>query len=217
MAKKQYAVLGLGNFGTSVALTLQNLGCDVIAADNNMERVQKIADMVSYAMKGDIDEADFIRTLGVRNLDGVIIAVSENRESSIMATLLVKEEGAPYILAKANDKRHAAILMKIGADAIVYPEREMGARVAKNLVSTEFADWITLSPDYSMIETEIPKKWVGKTLRQLEVRKQHEVSVVGYIDEGDVELNPDPDEILKDDIILILVGSNLALQKLQKR
>ena len=217
MAKKQYAVLGLGNFGTSVALTLQNLGCDVIAADNNMERVQKIADMVSYAVKGDIDEADFIRTLGVRNLDGVIIAVSENRESSIMATLLVKEEGAPYILAKANDKRHAAILMKIGADAIVYPEREMGARVAKNLVSTEFADWITLSPDYSMIETEIPKKWVGKTLRQLEVRKQHEVSVVGYIDEGDVELNPDPDEILKDDIILILVGRNLALQKLQKR
>ncbi|MDY5985395.1 potassium channel family protein [Sporofaciens sp. SGI.106] len=217
MAKKQYAVLGLGNFGTSVALTLQNLGCDVIAADNNMERVQKIADMVSYAVKGDIDEAEFIRTLGVRNMDGVIIAVSENRESSIMATLLVKEEGAPYILAKANDKRHAAILMKIGADAIVYPEREMGARVAKNLVSTEFADWITLSPDYSMIETEIPKKWVGKTLRQLEVRKQHEVSVVGYIDEGDVELNPDPDETLKDDIILILVGSNLALQKLQKR
>ena len=89
--------------------------------------------------------------------------------------------------------------------------------MAKNLVSTEFADWITLSPDYSMIETEIPKKWVGKTLRQLEVRKQHEVSVVGYIDEGDVELNPDPDETLKDDIILILVGSNLALQKLQKR
>lgn len=217
MAKKQYAVLGLGNFGTSVALTLQNLGCDVIAADNNMERVQKIADMVSYAVKGDIDEAEFIRTLGVRNMDGVIIAVSENRESSIMATLLVKEEGAPYILAKANDKRHAAILMKIGADAIVYPEREMGARVAKNLVSTEFADWITLSPDYSMIETEIPKKWVGKTLRQLEVRKQHEVSVVGYIDEGGVELNPDPDETLKDDIILILVGSNLALQKLQKR
>ena len=121
MAKKQYAVLGLGNFGTSVALTLQNLGCDVIAADNNMERVQKIADMVSYAVKGDIDEAEFIRTLGVRNMDGVIIAVSENRESSIMATLLVKEEGAPYILAKANDKRHAAILMKIGADAIVYP------------------------------------------------------------------------------------------------
>ena len=217
MAKKQYAVLGLGNFGTSVALTLQNLGCDVIAADNNMERVQKIADMVSYAVKGDIDEAEFIRTLGVRNMDGVIIAVSENRESSIMATLLVKEEGAPYILAKANDKRHAAILMKIGADAIVYPEKEMGARVAKNLVSTEFADWITLSPDYSMIETEIPKKWVGKTLRQLEVRKQHEVSVVGYIDEGDVELNPDPDETLKDEIILILVGSNLALQKLQKR
>lgn len=217
MAKKQYAVLGLGNFGTSVALTLQNLGCDVIAADHNMDRVQKIADMVSYAVKGDIDEAEFIRTLGVRNMDGVIIAVSENRESSIMATLLVKEEGAPYILAKANDKRHAAILMKIGADAIVYPEREMGARVAKNLVSTEFADWITLSPDYSMIETEIPKKWVGKTLRQLEVRKQHEVSVVGYIDEGDVELNPDPDEILKDDIILILVGSNLALQKLQKK
>ena len=107
--KKQYAVLGLGNFGTSVAVTLQNLGCEVVVADGSMERIQNIADSVSYAVKGDITDKELIRSIGARNLDGAIVAISENMEASIMATMLVKEEGVPYVLAKAQNDIHAEI------------------------------------------------------------------------------------------------------------
>lgn len=214
--KKQYAVLGLGNFGTSVAVTLQNLGCEVVVADGSMERIQNIADSVSYAVKGDITDKELIRSIGARNLDGAIVAISENMEASIMATMLVKEEGVPYVLAKAQNDIHAEILRKIGADAIVYPEREMGAKVAKNLVSADFADWITLSPECSVVEIAIPKKWVGKTLKELDVRKRHDVSVVGYTRQGKTEVNPDPNMPLQEDMILILIGTNQALHEFGK-
>ena len=214
--KKQYAVLGLGNFGTSVAVTLQNLGCEVVVADGSMERIQNIADSVSYAVKGDITDKELIRSIGASNLDGAIVAISENMEASIMATMLVKEEGVPYVLAKAQNDIHAEILRKIGADAIVYPEREMGAKVAKTLVSADFADWITLSPECSVVEIAIPKKWVGKTLKELDVRKRHDVSVVGYTRQGKTEVNPDPNMPLQEDMILILIGTNRALHEFGK-
>ncbi len=214
--KKQYAVFGLGNFGTSVALTLQNLGCEVVAVDSSMEKVQQIADSVSYAMRAEINDPSLVRSLGARNLDGIIVAISENMEASIMATLLAKEVGVPYVLAKAQNDLHATILKKIGADAIVYPEREMGERIAKNLVSTDFADWISLSPDYSMMEVEIPEKWVGKTLRELDVRQLHGVNVVGYMEGDKVEINPDPSEALRGEMIMILIGTNQALQTFKK-
>ncbi len=214
--KKQYAVFGLGNFGTSVALTLQSLGCDVIVVDDSMEKVQQVADMVSYAMKGNVMDPEFVRSLGTRNLDGVIIALSESLEASIMATLLVKEAGVPYVLAKAHSEQHAVILRKIGADSIVYPEREMGARVAKNLVSTDFADWISLSEDYSMVEIEVPEKWVGRSLQELDVRKRFGVSVVGYMTGDRVEVNPNPDMPFEEGVILILIGRNQALQRFRK-
>lgn len=214
--RKQYAVLGLGGFGTSIALTLQNLGCDVIAVDQSMEKVQAIANQVSYVMKGNVEEPEFMQMLGARNLDGIIIAFSTNREASIMATLLAKEVGVPYIIAKAHDERHEKILLKIGADAIVHPEREMGTRVAKNLVSTDFADWIALSPDYSMVEIETPDKWVGKTLRELETRRKYNLSVVGYFEGDNVVLNPDPDKPIENGIIMIVMGPNKSLQLLKE-
>ena len=214
--RKQYAVLGLGGFGSSVALTLQNLGCDVIAVDQSMEKVQAIANKVSYVMKGNVEEPEFMQMLGARNLDGIIIAISTNKEASIMATLLAKEVGVPYIIAKAHDERHEKILLKIGADAIVHPEREMGSRVAKNLVSTDFADWIALSPDYSMVEIETPDKWVGKTLRELEIRRKYNLSVVGCFEGDKVVLNPDPDAPIENGIILIVMGSNKSLQLLKE-
>lgn len=214
--RKQYAVFGLGNFGTSVALTLQSLGCEVVAVDSSMEKVQQIADSVSYAMRSDIEDPSLVHSLGARNLDGIIVAISENLEASIMATLLAKEVGVPYVLSKAQNELHATILKKIGADAVIYPEREMGARVAKNLVSTDFADWIELSPEYSMIEVKVPERWVGKSLKELDIRQMHGVNVVGYLKGSKVEINPDPSEPLHEDLILILIGSNQDLQKFKR-
>ncbi|MGF0032377.1 potassium channel family protein [Bariatricus sp. SGI.154] len=212
--KKQYAVLGLGSFGESVAVTLQSMGCEVVAVDNHMERVQDIADRVSYAMKADVENPDVIKSLGIRNLDGVVVAVADNMEASVMATLVSKEMGVPYVMAKAKNDLHATILKKIGADAVIFPEYEMGCRIAKNLMSANFADWIALSPDYSIMEIQVPKAWVGRSLQELDVRRTFDVNVVGLKEGEAVEVNPDPEKPLKEGAVLILVGANTALEKL---
>lgn len=212
--KKQFAVFGLGSFGESIALELQKLGCEVVAVDKDMERVKGIADSVSYAMQADIGDPDFVRSLGTRNLDGVVIAEAESLEASIMATLVCKEIGVPNVIAKAKNERHATVLKKIGADSIIFPEKEMGIRLAKNLMSASFTDWIALSPDYSIVETPMPVKWSGKTLQELDVRRNYEVNVVGIKSGARVEVNPDPSEVLREDMVLILVGSNKALEAL---
>lgn len=190
--KKQFAVFGLGSFGESVAVTLQQLGCEVVAVDNHMEHVQEISEQVSYAIKADAGDPEVIKSLGTRNLDGVVVAVADDMEASVMATLVSKEIGVPYVIAKAKNELHATILKKIGADAVIFPEMEMGVRVAKTLMSSNFADWIALSPDYSIIEIGTPKEWIGKSLQQLNVRRSHDVNVVGIKIGEDVEVNPDP-------------------------
>lgn len=181
MMEKQYAVLGMGSFGESVALTLENMGCDVLVMDDSYEKIQDISDKVSYAMKADVADPDALQALGGKNLDGVVVAVSENLEAGIMATMLCKEMGIPLVVAKAKNKLQGAILKRVGADRIVYPEIEMGSRVAKSLVSREFMDWIELSNDYSMVEIAVPDKWVGRTLVDINVRERLGINVVGII------------------------------------
>lgn len=212
--KKQFAVFGLGSFGASVAVTLQQLGCEVVAVDNHMEHVQEISEQVSYAIKADAGDPEVIKSLGTRNLDGVVVAVADDMEASVMATLVSKEIGVPYVIAKAKNELHATILKKIGADAVIFPEMEMGVRVAKTLLSSNFADWIALSPDYSIIEIATPKEWVGKSLQQLDVRRSHDVNVVGIKIGEEVEVNPDPERTLQEDMTLIIIGSNYALEKM---
>lgn len=211
---KQFAVFGVGKFGESVAMELQSLGCEVIAVDKNMDRVEHIADSVSYAMQADFSDADFLRSLGTRNLDGVVVAESVDLEASIMATVVCKEIGVPYVVVKTKNERHAEILKKIGADAVVSPEKEMGMKLARNLMKANFADWIALSQDYSIAEAIVPKKWVGKSLKELDIRKEYGVIVVGIKEDTRVEVNPDPDEKLNKDMILILIGANKDLQKI---
>lgn len=212
--KKQFAVFGLGSFGESVAVTLQQLGCEVVAVDNHMEHVQEISEQVSYAIKADAGDPEVIKSLGTRNLDGVVVAVADDMEASVMATLVSKEIGVPYVIAKAKNELHATILKKIGADAVIFPEMEMGVRVAKTLMSSNFADWIALSPDYSIIEIATPKEWIGKSLQQLDVRRSHDVNVVGIKVGEEVEVNPDPERTLQEDMTLIIIGSNYALEKI---
>lgn len=190
--RKQFAVLGLGSFGRSVALTLENMGCDVIVVDKSRETIQEIADRVTYAITADITEKEALSTLGTRNLDGAIIGVAENLEAGIMATLLCKEIGIPMVVAKAKNKLQGTILKKVGADTVVYPEIEMGSRVAKSLLATEFTDWIELSNDYSMVEIAVPKPWINHSMAELGIRTKYGVTVVGIMQDGNVnvEFNP---------------------------
>ena len=213
MMEKQYAVLGLGSFGESVALTLEGMGCDVLVMDDSYEKIQEISDKVSYAMKADVADPDALRALGGRNLDGVVVAVSENLEAGIMATMICKELGIPLVVAKAKNKLQGTILQRVGADRIVYPEIEMGSRVAKSLVSREFMDWIELSNDYSMVEIEVPDRWIGKSLVELNVRERLGINVVGIIVEGKIDVTLDPQKPLPEGGILIVIGSNKILEK----
>ena len=214
---KQFAVFGLGSFGKSVALTLQSFGCDVIAVDNCYEKIQDIADSVSYAMCGDVTEPEFMKTIGARNLDGAVIAVSENLEAAIMATMISKEMGISYVLVKAMDELQGKILEKVGADSIVYPEIDMGERVAKKLISTGFIDWIELSPDYSLTEKLLPKQWEGKSLAELRVREKYGINVIGILKEDKMDMALDPSKPLQPDDMLFIIGKNSDLEKFKLR
>ena len=211
--RKQFAVLGLGSFGRSVALTLESMGCDVIVVDKSQETIQEISDRVTYAITADITA---LSALGTRNLDGAIIGVAENLEAGIMATLLCKEIGIPMVVAKAKNKLQGTILKKVGADTVVYPEIEMGSRVAKSLLATEFTDWIELSNDYSMVEIAVPKPWINHSMAELGIRTKYGVTVVGIMQNGNVNVEIDPQMPLPENALLILVGANKVLEKIGK-
>ena len=179
--------------------------------------IQDIADSVSYAMCGDVTEPEFMKTIGARNLDGAVIAVSENLEAAIMATMISKEMGISYVLVKAMDELQGKILEKVGADSIVYPEIDMGERVAKKLISTEFIDWIELSPDYSLTEKLLPKQWEGKSLAELRVREKYGINVIGILKEDKMDMALDPSKPLQPDDMLFIIGKNSDLEKFKLR
>ena len=155
-------------------------------------------------------------TLGARNLDGAIVAIGQNFEGSILATILAKEAGIPNVIAKAQNELHETILKKVGADTILHPEKEMGTRIARGLVSGNFMDWIELSDDFSLVETKIPEEWVGKRLIDLKVREKYGVNVVGIVENGKMDVTIDPYRVLAEKLIVILIGANEALEEFEK-
>jgi len=159
MHKKQFVVLGMGKFGRSVAITLAESGCEVLVIDDNEDTINEIADRVTYAVKADVTDPDALKSLGISNFDGAIIGMGESLEASVLATILVKEMGVPYVLAKAQTEIHAKILKKVGADKIVFPEKETGIRIANNLMMNNLFDAIELSSVYSMMELEAFPEW----------------------------------------------------------
>ena len=185
--------------------------------DESYEKIQEISEQVAYAIKADVSDPEALEALGSRNLDGVVIAVSENFEASIMATMLCKEMGIPKVLVKAKDKLQGSILERVGADIVVYPEIDMGSRVAKSLVSREFMDWIELSNDYSMVEIAVPDKWVGRTLVDINVRERLGINVVGIIVNGKIDVTLDPQKPLPEGGILIVIGANDVLEKFDSK
>ena len=214
MARKEFAVFGLGEFGRSVALTLAKNGCEVMAIDSSSEKVQEIADSVTHAVKADATDMDVVRSLGLNNLDAVVIAIGNNLEASIMATIISKECGVPYVLAKASNDIHAAVLRKGGADEIIYPEKAMGVRTARNLMSGNFLDFIELSKSFSMVEITPPPSWVGKSLRELDLRKKG-LNVIACKQGDNVITQLDPDTVLREGDDFIIVGQNEALNRIK--
>ena len=212
--KKQYAVLGLGSFGWSVATTLETMGCDVLAVDESYEKIQEISEQVAYAIKADVADPEALEALGSRNLDGVVIAVSENFEASVMATMLCKELGIPKVLVKAKDKLQGSILERVGADSVVYPEIDMGSRVWPRIWSQESLRTGLPCPVITVWwKLRFRRKWVGKSLAELKVRERFGINVVGLILGKEVNVTFDPASPLPAEGILILIGANDILEK----
>ncbi|WP_027626875.1 potassium channel family protein [Clostridium lundense] len=215
MAKKQFAVIGLGRFGTSVAKTLYALGNDVLAVDSDEDMVQNISDSVTHSVQADGTDENSLRSLGIRNFDVAVVTIGSDLQASVMATLLLKELGVKYIIAKANNELHAKVLYKIGADRVVLPERDMGVRVAHNLVSSNILDYIELSPDYSIAEIVSPKEWHGKNLKQLSVRANYGINVVAIKKDNDINVSPNAEDIIEPGDIVVAIGGAEELSRLE--
>lgn len=213
MKRKEFAVLGLGEFGRSVALNLAQGGASVLAVDNCEECVQIVADHVTYAVKADLTDPETLHMLGIQNMDVAVVCISDNLEASILATIISKESGVPFVMAKARDELQASVLTKVGADQIIFPERSMGVRVARNLIAGNFVDIIELSSKFSMVEVGIPGKWAGKTLRELNLRSVG-LNMIAKKEDDEVKMVLEPDQVLRQGDIYILVGSNEALARI---
>lgn len=213
--KKQFAVIGLGRFGTSVALTLHKLGHDVLAIDSDDERVQKLSDEVTHVVQADTTDENTLNALGLRNFDAVVVAIGADVQANVATTLLLKELGVPFIIAKASNTLHGKMLEKIGADRVVYPERDMGQRVAHSLVSSNVLDYIELSPNLSLVEVTAPGIFVGRTLAEANMRVRYGVNVVAIKRFEDLIVPPQPGEVIHECDVLIVVGPTEGLQMLE--
>lgn len=212
--KKQFVVIGLGRFGTSVAKTLYKLGHDVLAVDANEERVQDISEYVTHAIQTDVTDEENLKSLGINNFDVAIIGIGVDMQDSVMITLLAKEIGIKYVIAKANSELHAKILYKIGADKVIFPERDTGVRVAQDIVGSNILDYIELSSEYSLAEVMAINEWHDKTLEELHMRTKYGINVVAIKRKDDIDIAPSSQyKIIKGDVI-VAIGKYKNLNKL---
>ena len=210
---RTYAVLGLGRYGRAVAEELVKSGAEVIAIDENEEYVNDASAVIPICKCADITDSEVIEKLGIANVDVVIVAMAGNLEASVMAVTLCKEVGVPTVIAKSSNELHQKILSRVGADRVVFPEKESGTRLAKNILSSGFADLIELSEDISMVELEVKTEWEGKTLLQLDLRKKYSMNVVAIRKGEAVVTDIDPQMPLEKEMKLIVIAKVEKLNK----
>ena len=224
---RQFAVSGLGRFGLSVAKTLVEKGYQVLAIDSSEQIIQSISDEVTQAVCMNATDEKALRTVGIENVDVAIVGVGTNLEASILITLSLKEIGIKEIVCKAVNKDHQKVLEKIGATKVIQPEREMGVRVANSLISSSVIEHIELSEESSIVELISPKDFVGKSLREIDVRARYGVTVIAVKrkipsaskegEEDIVNVSPQAEDIVKKGDILVVLGSNENIGKIQKK
>jgi len=215
MKKKEFVVFGLGRFGRSVATTLAESGCGVLVVDDSQDKIQDMADVVTYAVKADVTDAEVLESLGISNFDGAVVAIGENLEASVMVTILAKELGIPYVLAKAQNDLHAKILKKVGADVVVFPEKETGVRIAHNLIMGNFFNAIELSSTFSLMEVDALEEWDGRTLKELNLRAKYKINVIAIKRDDQLDINPPAEQKVSSDDVLVVIGTNEILNKLK--
>ena len=214
--RKQFAVIGLGRFGSSVSRELYQLGHDVLAIDINEEKVNDMIDHATQAVIANATDENALQSLGIRNFEYVIVAIGDDIQTSILCTLVLKELGVPYVWVKAQNEYHHRVLEKIGADRIVHPEQDMGVRLAQHLVSEKIIDYIELSDEYSIVELIASDKVVNRSLAELDVRARFGCTILAIKRGNDINVSPSPDDkIIKNDI-LIVIGHKDDLKRFEE-
>ncbi len=214
---KQFIVVGLGRFGRGVATTLATKGYDVLAIDVDEELVQEASKVVTHSVQADATNEAALDTLGVEEFDIAIVAIGSNVHANILATLILKELGVANVVAKAQDVLHGKLLAKIGADKVVYPERDMGARVANNLISANVLDHIELAPNYGISEIIVSDQLADKSLKELDLRRQFGVNVLAIKSKEDQDINVSPDatDVIKSNDVLVVMGREDNIEDLK--
>lgn len=212
---KSYAVFGLGRYGRTVAKELANSGAEVLAVDSDEALVNSAIADIPFCKCADVTDADVIDQLGIANMDVVIIAMANNLESSVMSVMLCKEIGVETVIVKCANEMHGKVLSKVGADRVVFPEKESGVRLARNLLSSGFIDVIELTDDVSLVELDVKPEWCGKSLIELDLRKKYSINVVAIRQDNSVQTNIDPTVKLNNSMNLVVIANKSKLGKLK--
>lgn len=213
---KSYMVIGLGRFGSEAARRLCEYGNEVLAMDTRSELVQHVSNEVTHAVVGDASDKEVLRALGAANFDSAIVAIGDSLADSVLVTMNLKELGVPYVVCKAHDETHRKVLLKLGADRVVIPEQENAARLARSLSSPNVLEYIELSEEYGIIEVPAPKRWQGKTLKELNVRAKLGVNIIAVERDGKIDVSPAADYRIMDGDVMVVLGGTDALSTVQK-
>lgn len=217
MLKKEFVVIGLGRFGGSIVRELIELNADVMAIDISSEKVDDYASIATQAVTADTTDESVLRSLGIRNFEHVIVAIGENIQASILTTLMLKEIGVKKITVKAQNDYHEKVLRKIGADQVVHPERDMGIRIANNMVSNNILDYLELSEEYSIAEIMANEKLVGFTLVELNIRAKYGINIVAIKRANHILVSPQAIEKIEFEDVLIVIGSDTDIHRFEKK
>jgi trk system potassium uptake protein len=214
--KKEFAVIGLGRFGGSICRELSKEGMDVLAIDIDADKVNEFKDIASHALIADTTDENVLKEIGIRNVDHVIVAIGDHIQNSILTSLMLKELGIKKITVKAQNDYHEKILKKIGADYVVHPERDMGKRIAHNIISSNVLDYLELSDEHSVVEVKAGAKMSGKTLVDLDIRANYGCNVVAIKKGREVNVSPMASEMIENGDILIVIGADKDISRFEK-
>ena len=205
---KFVAVLGMGRFGSSVARTLADMGCQILAIDRHEDKIRDIEGVVTQAVQMDATDERALRAVGIKDVDAAVVAIGAGMEASILASLLLKEMGVPYVISKAVTATHGRVLEKIGCDRVVFPEIEMGVRVARRIVSPGVLDELGLEGDYGVFELKVPSRLSDKSIKDIGFRNSYGLTIIA-IKSGDKEINiaPQPNDRLREGDVIVVIGS----------
>ncbi|KIL35647.1 potassium uptake system protein [Cohnella kolymensis] len=216
MAVSQFAVIGLGRFGSSVARQIAGLGHEVLGVDKNVQVVDDMNQYLTHTVVADTTDEEALRSIGIRNIDCVVVAIGDDIQASILTSIILKDLGVKKVVAKALSPLHGKVLKRIGVDRVIYPERDMGVRVANQLVSPNLLDYIELSKDYTIAEISVTREIAGHSLMQLDTRARYGCTIVAINKPDDVVIAPTAEDILEEDDVMVVIGTNEQIDRFER-